>query len=141
MRPDDVSVADHLALRQLKHEYCHRIDGGDYEGWVDLFTDDGSFVRVGTDRFEGRPELLSFAEDVFDPGFAHTAHHVTDPVVDVDGDAASGRWYLFLQFATPDGGGGWKQAVYEDEFRNVDGAWRIDTVNLHLQASESHELA
>lgn len=135
MRPNGVPAEEYVALTQLKHEYCHRIDHGDYDGWVDLFTDDGEFVRAGEDRFEGATELRRFATDVFDERFEFTAHLVSNPVLSVDGDEATGRWYLYLLYTTRDGDTGWTQARYEDEYRRVDGAWRVRSSTVHYRAS------
>jgi hypothetical protein len=30
-------------------EYCHRTDSGDFDGWVKLFAEDGSFRMFGKD--------------------------------------------------------------------------------------------
>jgi len=129
-----VDPETHLELRQLKHRYCHAIDAGDYEKWVSLFTDDGAFVRVGVDRYDGREELTTFATEVFDEAFGFSAHTVSNPVIDVDGDEATGSWYVTLRFETPDGEQGWKQAVYEDTFRRVDSEWRFETVRIEGRA-------
>lgn len=126
MDPDD--VADHVAIAELKNAYCHRIDSGDYEGWVDLFTEDGVFDAG--EAFEGHEALLSFAEDVFDEQYGRTAHVVSTPVVDVDGDRATGRFYLHFLYEDADGNTGWRQSRYEDEFRREDGDWKIATVTI-----------
>ncbi len=54
-----------------------------------------------------------------------TAHVVSNPLIDVEGDEATGRWYLMLAYRTPDGEVGWKQTTYEDEYRKADGEWKI----------------
>jgi len=118
------------AVRRLKHEYCHTIDAGEYEAWVSLFAEGGRFVRDDVDTYEGHDELAAFATEVFEPAFEHTAHVVTNPVVDADGDEATGRWYLLFCYRDADGEVGWRQARYEDRFRRVDGEWRIEEVDL-----------
>lgn len=128
MNPAVSSVEDWVTIAQLKHEYCHRIDAGDYTGWADLFTTDGVFTAG--DSFEGRDDLLSFAENVFDDQYEATAHVVTNPVITVDGDRATGRFYLYFLTEAPDGTLGWTQARYEDEFRRVNGQWRIESVTV-----------
>lgn len=114
---------ERLAIRRLKHEYCHAVDGGNYETWVALFTEDGTFERAGADPIEGREALYGMIADEFDEAFEYTAHVVTNPVVDVDGDAATGRWYVTLFYEESDGTVGWNQGVYEDTYRRVDGQW------------------
>ena len=120
-----MSVEDVHAIQRLKYDYCYAIDGGDYERWVSLFTEDGRFVRDSGDTFEGHDELREFASEGFDVGFEHTAHVVTNPAVDVDGDDATGRWYLVLFYRDANGNDGWTQARYDDEYRKVDGEWRV----------------
>jgi hypothetical protein len=121
---------DHLAVHQCKHEYCYLIDGGDYEEWVDLFTVDGRFVRTGGDAFEGHDELRAMATENFDQSFDDTAHIVTNPLVDVTGETATGRWYLCFVYRRSDGDIGWTQGTYHDQFRKVDGEWRIQEVTV-----------
>ena len=120
-----MSTEDVHAIQRLKHEYCFAIDGGDYERWASLFTEDGRFVRDSGETFEGHEEIHAFASEGFDAAMDHSAHVVTNPVVDVEGDTATGRWYLLLFYRDADGNEGWRQATYEDEYRRVDGEWRI----------------
>ncbi|MFB6169571.1 MAG: nuclear transport factor 2 family protein [Haloarculaceae archaeon] len=120
-----MSQEDVAAIQRLKHEYCYAIDGGDYEEWASLFTEDGRFVRDNGDTFEGHDELYGFASEGFDEAFDHSAHVVTNPVIDVDGDEATGNWYLLLFYENADGGAGWTQAMYDDEYRKVDGEWKV----------------
>lgn len=120
-----MSLEDVHAIQRLKHDYCFAIDGGDYERWVSLFTEDGRFVRDSGETFEGHDELHTFASEGFDESFEHSAHVVTNPAVDVDGETATGRWYLVLFYRDADGNDGWRQARYDDEYRRVDGEWRV----------------
>lgn len=120
------------AIRRLKHEYCHTIDAGAYEEWVSLFTEDGRFRQYDVAVHAGHEELAAFATETFDPAYEHTAHVVTNPVVDVAdaGETATGRWYMLLFYRDAEGAVGWKQGAYEDRFRRVDGEWRIAEVDL-----------
>ncbi|SFR65566.1 SnoaL-like domain-containing protein [Halogeometricum rufum] len=130
---EDTHVQDVLELTQLKHRYCHAIDDGDYETWVSLFADNGSFVRAGVDRYDGHDEIRTFANDVFDAAFSYSAHIVTNPVVEVSNETATGRWYLFLPYLSSEGERGWKQGVYEDTFRREHDKWRFETVTISMR--------
>lgn len=132
-------VADYLAVMDLKHRYCYHIDHGEYEEWASLFTEDGAFHRGGGDTYRGYDELLEFASEVFDGEYEYSAHFVANPIIDVDGDEASARWYLYLPLAKSDGSVGWLQGDYEDEYRRVDGEWRIESVRISPNASHSAE--
>ena len=116
---------DTHAIQRLKHEYCYAIDDGRYEDWASLFTEDGRFVRANGDTFVGRDELREFAEGGFHRAFECPAHIVTNPVIDVDGDEATGRWYLLCLHRTDADEPGWVQARYDDEYRRVGDEWKI----------------
>lgn len=120
-----MSQSDELAIHRLKHEYCYAIDDGHYDDWVSLFTRDGRFVRDGDASYEGHEELGEMAEG-FAAAFDHSAHVVSNSVIDVDGESATGRWYLLLFYRLADGEEGWRQGVYTDCYRLVDGAWKIE---------------
>lgn len=132
-------IEDYLAIVQLKHEYCYRIDDRDYDAWVDLFTEDGTFGIEGVETFEGREEVRRFAHDVFEDEYAYTAHIVTNPRIEVDGDEATGRWYLYLPFTGTDGSTGWTQSRYADTYRKVDGEWKVASAIVTRQASERRD--
>lgn len=132
-----MSLEDIHAIQRLKHEYCFAIDGGEYEAWPGFFTDDGRFVRDNGDTYEGHDELYAFASEEFDEIFDRTVHAVTNPVIDVAGDEATGRWYLLLFYETAAGDVGWTQATYDDQYRNVDGEWRIS--ESHVTYRFTHE--
>lgn len=119
-----MTLEDVRDIERLKHESCFALDDGRADEWAALFTEDGRFVRDDGTTYEGREALRRFVSG-FDGTFAHTAHVVTNPAVHVDGDAASGRWYLLLFYRTTAGDVGMTQAQYDDTYRRVDGAWSI----------------
>lgn len=130
-------LLDVVAIAQLKYRYCHRIDTGDYEGWVNLFTEDGTF-DYGGEIFQGHDRLLTFAKTIFEKEFDTTAHVVTNPVVDVTGNEAEGRFYLYYLSEQEDGNYTWRHGIYHDEFRQVDGEWRIVSVDSQSRAAGSY---
>ncbi|WP_338727182.1 nuclear transport factor 2 family protein [Haladaptatus sp. DJG-WS-42] len=131
------AIEDHLEISQLKHEYCHLIDDNEYDAWVSLFTEDGSFGRAGEDRAEGEKGLQYFATEIFDEMYDHTAHLLMNPVIDVAGDEATGRWYVLLMYTDSEGTQQWMQGRYEDEFERVDGEWKLSAVTVVPQTSGS----
>ncbi|SEO40911.1 nuclear transport factor 2 family protein [Trujillonella endophytica] len=79
-------------ILQLLYRYNHTIDDGDAGAWADTWTEDGVFEGVLPDgaRLTGREQLVGFASQV------HGMRHViANPVVDLDGDAARVRAYVF----------------------------------------------
>jgi hypothetical protein len=73
-------------VRQTLAEFCHRTDSGDYDGWVALFTDDGSFHLMGR-TYSGHEELRKFIE-LDQPPNRRGLHLTTDSVIQLNEDVA-----------------------------------------------------
>ncbi len=52
-----ISVEDHIAIQNLIGEYQWLVDGGDSEGWAQLWTVDGAFIGGATESFIGHAAL------------------------------------------------------------------------------------
>lgn len=126
---------DEQVIVRQKHRYCHTVDSGEYSAWVDLFTEDGVFHQVGEDPVEGKAALKEMMIEEFDTAFRHTAHLVSNPLVDVDAERATGRWYIVFAYESTNGVVGWNQGRYEDTLRLVDGDWRFEEVTVEFDIS------
>lgn len=106
---------DRDEILQLLYRYNHAIDSGQAEAWADTFTPDGS-LDAGRGVLSGRDELVAFAK-----GVSGSRHVVTNPVVEVSGDTAHVRAYLFLLR----GGAIATVGIYDDQLVRADGGWRF----------------
>lgn len=115
-------------IKQLKARYFRFLDTRDLAGLRSVFTDDARAHFKGADyEFElnGWLELEAFYKKSFtDTTFGmHNGHH---PEISVEGDSATGIWYLqdiFVELnhkLTIMG-----SALYHDTYRKVDDEWRI----------------
>ena len=120
-------TVDRSEILNLKHTYCHTIDRGDYEGWVDLFANSGTFGRAGGNSFTGKSELQRFATDIFEESYDHSAHFLSNPVIETGESSAKGSWYLLLFYVRSDGTRGWQQGYYNDEYVRTEDGWKIDS--------------
>lgn len=115
-------------IKQLKARYFRFIDTCDLDGLKTVFADDGEAYFKGGDyefSLKGWAELEAFYKDSFTPSKfgMHTGHH---PEIDVDGDTATGKWYLqdiFINLETNTTITG--SAIYHDKYSRIDGVWRI----------------
>ena len=115
-------------IKQLKARYFRFVDTCDLDGLKTVFTDDGqAFFKGGDYEFslQGWEQLEAFYKDSFTPTKfgMHTGHH---PEITVDGDTATGIWYLqdiFINLETRTTIIG--SALYNDQYVKVDGVWRI----------------
>lgn len=72
------------------------------------------------DFFINAPNRLPFA-----------VHMVMNPIIEVNGDTATGTWYLFQPCTYADGDRAvWGSARYDEEYVRVDGVWMFKNLSL-----------
>lgn len=86
-------LEDLEAIRALDAAYCRALDDGDWDALVDLFTEDAEFV--GLSRARGRRDLRDFFAGLAGGGLTAFWHHVTNLEIDLDGDTARARSFLW----------------------------------------------
>ena len=127
-------LEDIEALKQLKHRYAAFCDQDyDPDGLAPLFTENAIWDGGMMGRYEGREAIRKFFSE------AHTVvpfaiHHVTNPIIEIEGDRATGRWYLWQPCTfSPAGEALWMAGRYFDEYRREDGVWRFEHVRIELR--------
>jgi ketosteroid isomerase-like protein len=138
--PSRSHADDVAAICELKTRYCWYFDDGDLDGVVALFTDDAVCELGSFGSWRGREEIIAgYRGQMVDsqvPG--GRIHALSNPLIEVAGDHATGRWYL----VDYDISGGSEQqpirllASYRDEYRCVDGQWLIvrTALTIHWRA-------
>jgi len=119
--------SDRRAILECKHAYCYALDAADADRLDRVFTSGGSVDISVYGTATGSEELREFVDWV-DETVDHVAHLVANPIVTVDGKTASGTWYYVVLLQYPDGETEFGQGRYEDDFRRVDGEWKLETV-------------
>ncbi len=120
------TLEDVEAIKKLKARYCAGADERDEDKFVGCFTEDAVWDGGNFGHYEGKaaireffgtiPQVLSFA-----------IHYVMNPRIEVNGDQATGYWYLLEPCTMLEGGeqAVWGVAKYEEEYVRVDGEWKI----------------
>ena len=124
-------LEDIEAIKQLKARYCSLCDDGyDADGLAELFTEDAIWDGGALGVAEGREKIRRFFENT-PKVMPFSVHMVMNPSIEVDGDSATGRWYLF-QAATfrPAESALWGSARYDEEYVRVDGEWKFRSLRL-----------
>ena len=134
-------LADRLAIRELAERYARAVDRRDWELARALFSDDA--VLVGP-RFElvGRDAILRGLRSV--ERYRATFHAVTNQLVEIAGDEASGETYCLASHLFERDGAARKLdwgIRYQDRYRRVDGAWRIARRELVVDFEQELPLA
>jgi len=89
MLPKEMPQSREEKIRRTIAEYCHFTDSGDFDNWVRLFVEDGSFCMFGQSH-TGHAALRAFIEDD-QPPHRRGLHLTTDSVIDFDADRARVR--------------------------------------------------
>jgi nuclear transport factor 2 (NTF2) superfamily protein len=133
-------LVDVEQIKQLKHRYCaHCDDDYDAEELAPLFTEDAIWDGGRLGYAEGREAIREFF--LHAPNLVKWAiHHVTNPVIEVAGDRATGSWYLWQPMVTQGGDQAmWLAARYTDRYRRVDGDWLFEHVKVDVRFFSPYE--
>ena len=122
-------VADELEIRDVLARLAQGADDGDLKDYVQLFTEDGTWQGPDGGVHRGRADLLAGAQarrasGIQGPG-ANTFHVVSNTVIDLDGDTATGKSY-YQYYGNTDGTPEIRRTgVYRDEFRRTPQGWKM----------------
>jgi ketosteroid isomerase-like protein len=139
-------LADRSELHELAYRYAAAVDARDEAAFLDVFSDDACLSTYGPGATEpfavqtGRAELRLIPEMMRDR-FAATMHSMTNHLVSIDGDRASGTVYCTARhlFENPMGGMDLVVVIrYEDVYRREQGTWRIADRQIHFLWTETH---
>lgn len=118
-------LAEQHAIRDLVARYNDAVHRYDEQAWAATWAEDAVW-EVGGRRIEGRDNvveawLAAMARYDFVALLMHSGH------VDIDGDHASGRWYLTEYVHAPDGGFTHMISCYHDTYVKRGGEWQIQS--------------
>jgi ketosteroid isomerase-like protein len=129
-------------IRQLKYRYFRCLDSKDWEGLADCLAQDCSAAYdSGKYSYQGRDAIMEFLSGSLGSSEIVSLHHGHHPEIELTGsDSARGTWYLedYLVFVEADArlrGA----AFYHDEYRRVDGSWKISRTGYVRTFEESND--
>lgn len=118
----NAELGDREAIRHLLARYTYNGDRGRLAELAACFAPDGVIEYPGT-RALG-PRAIAEALDARgerDPRLTFVRHHITNPLIELDGDRASARSYFTVHAnAGPDHAG-----VYDDKLVRTPDGWRF----------------
>ncbi len=133
-------------IRKLKARYCAGCDDDhNPDTLVALFAPDGSWEATGMGRHEGHDAIRKFFADLRASGrIRNSAHNVFNPIIEVDGDTATGHWRLLMLYTGNVPGGeaqyfriiGW----YREEYVRLFGRWRFRSLYCEVEESAPYPI-
>jgi hypothetical protein len=88
-------LEDLEAIKQLKARYAAYCDANyDADALADLFTEDAIWDGGLLGYNEGREVIRQFFRGS-SQRIAFALHYIVSPLIEIDGDTASGTWYLW----------------------------------------------
>ena len=133
-------LVDIEQIKQLKARYAAACDD-DYQAdlLAEMFTDDAIWDGGFMGYAEGREGIRAFFANASNlVGFA--VHGVSNPLIDVDGDQATGRWYLHQPMTMKGGESAyWFCAQYEDAYVRTSEGWKFQHVRVIARAFSPYD--
>jgi hypothetical protein len=127
-------IEDLESIRLLKHyNYCDRAVAGDaaaIEETVSRFSDDVVADFTGFPLAEGRDAVTDFYARAVPAMLSYSQHYVFNEVIDIDGDCATGLWYVNCPVIFTDASPLGREAPgliagrYEEEYIRENGVWK-----------------
>lgn len=141
--------ADIVELNQLAYRYAAAVDNCDTRGFLAVFVPDGRLRSYHPDSDDPFADLIGHDQLAAVPEtmrgmYGATAHMMTNHLVSVDGDEATGEVLCMARhLATGDGDPVSLNVVirYIDRYVRLDGAWYIADRQIRFLWSEQHAVA
>ena len=134
----DQLLLEHLdwhRIQQLKYRYCYCIDEKRCDEFVDLFTNDARIEYATREPYHGRDEIRAFIEThVMEAD--RMAHTALNPILDIDGDEASGQWYGIVFISNDaDGDVSFGHGKYHETYRREEDGWKFASLRTESRFS------
>lgn len=140
--------SDVIELNQLAYRYAAAVDACDVDAFLDVFHPDARLRSYHPDAQEPFADLTGHEQLASIPNtmrgmYRRTAHMMTNHLVEIDGDAASGEVLCTARHLTNDTQAPNSLNViirYVDRYERREGSWKIADRRIRFLWSERREV-
>lgn len=137
------ALRDQIVMLEAEHDienlqgiFGFYYDKNEWQQAADLFTDDATFEWGGSGVYVGKARILGYLNTLGKEGPQEgilNDQMQLQPVITVaaNGKSAKARWHQFSQEAIHKVNDFWATGVYENEYRNENGVWKISKLKLY----------
>lgn len=116
-------------IRQLTAEYMQAMHDARWEDAAECFADDATYDHGILGELRSKEDIRRFYTQ-FMPAYEEAGGWafdvLADPVIEVDGDDAFGRWFLLTLLIDPDSQDpAWSIATLDYEYKRIHGRWKF----------------
>ncbi|MGI9286622.1 MAG: nuclear transport factor 2 family protein [Pseudomonadales bacterium] len=114
-------LEDEIALRNLMAKYADAVNRYDADTWISTWAENGAWNLLGS-PVEGRDNILGLWQQMMG-GFEFALMMPSSCLFNVDGDGASGHWYVHEYSRDKEGKTTMILGHYLDTYCKLDGQW------------------
>ena len=120
-------------IKKLHRQYMFWVNARQWDEVVNCFTEDASVLLPRHGLFKGKSEISVLYKDRVEKsnlGQGRDAHCVLQPVIDVEGNKASGHWLMYIFISDPATGNLSKliRGRHDAEYVKESGKWKISSL-------------
>lgn len=131
------TVADELAIRRLVSQYTDGVNQRDAHAWAEVWSGDDARWDLAGHIHRGRDEIVARWTEAL-ASYRTVFQLTTDGIVTLDGDHATGRWYVTERNVRRDDSVAQLWGYYDDRYVRTAAGWRLHTRVLHVIDHTSH---
>lgn len=127
-------MEDIEAIKQLKMRYSHICDDDHNPDVIaSVFAEDGIWESDDFGKAVGHEEIRELFRG-FKKMFNFSQHNMMNPIIEVDGNRATGIWYIMGPWTLTEGNEEkWMALRYDDDYVKVDGEWKYQHLRVALR--------
>lgn len=140
------ALEDREEIIKLKARYVNYNDGGwkgpthtNPQAIADMFVEDGVWDGSPNAPYaKGKKEIKELFETFGAVPFI--VHYVTNPLIEVDGNYATGHWHALVTMTVPGNQALWNLGLYIEEYVRTEAGWKFKTLRFETASTSPYEL-